>query len=221
MTTISFFKYKKNKYWAFTQMRLAYDVIKNSPGVLFFKLLGTGAGDGFSLFPDFSTYSILCVWKQESDALNFINNSDHSKVISQKAFSRQDFFLKTIKCHGKWDGVTPFVANDRSLNEKNKIGIITRAKINKAKLFEFWNSVPKASQAIKNAKGVEWCKGIGEWPFIQQATFSVWDNLESVKNFAYNKGAHSEIVKKTKKRNWYSEDLFARFEILHSELKIL
>ena len=221
MTTISFFKYKKNKYWAFTQMRLAYDVIKNSPGVLFFKLLGTGAGDGFSLFPDFSTYSIICVWKHESDALNFINNSDHSKVISQKAFSRQDFFLKTIKCHGKWDGVTPFVSNDTSLNEKNKIGIITRAKINKARLFEFWNSVPKASQAIKNAKGVEWCKGIGEWPFIQQATFSVWDNLESVKNFAYNKGAHSEIVRKTKKRNWYSEDLFARFEILHSELKIL
>jgi heme-degrading monooxygenase HmoA len=185
------------------------------------RLLGTGAGDGFSLFPDFSTYSIICVWKHESDALNFINNSDHSKVISQKAFSRQDFFLKTIKCHGKWDGVTPFVANDRSLNEKNKIGIITRAKINKARLFEFWNSVPKASQAIKNAKGVEWCKGIGEWPFIQQATFSVWDNLESVKKFAYDKGAHSEIVRKTKKRNWYSEDLFARFEILHTELKIL
>ena len=86
---------------------------------------------------------------------------------------------------------------------------------------EFWKSVPKASLAIKNAEGVEWFKGIGEWPFIQQATFSVWDNLESVKNFAYNKGAHSEIVKKTKKRNWYSEDLFARFEILHSELKIL
>ena len=76
MTTISFFKYKKNKYWAFTQMRLAYDVIKNSPGVLFFKLLGTGAGDGFSLFPDFSTYSIICVWKHESDALNCINSSD-------------------------------------------------------------------------------------------------------------------------------------------------
>ena len=45
--------------------------------------------------------------------------------------------------------------------------------------------------------------------------------LERVKKFAYDKGAHSEIVRKTKKRNWYSEDLFARFEILHSELKIL
>ena len=79
MTTISFFKYKTNKYWAFKQMRLAYDVIKNSQGVIFFKLLGTGAGDGFSLFPDFSTYSILCVWEKEVDAVNFINNSELEK----------------------------------------------------------------------------------------------------------------------------------------------
>ena len=219
MTTISFFKYKTNKYWAFKQMRLAFDLIKNSPGVMFFKLLGTGAGDGFSLFPDFSTYSILCVWENEDDAINFINKSDHSKVISQKAFSRHDFFLKTIKCHGKWDGEAPFIANSEVYNEKNKIGIITRAKINKFRLFEFWSSVPTASKAIMNARGVEWCKGIGEWPLIHQATFSVWDNLESVKKFAYGSGDHSKIVQKTKKRNWYSEDLFARFEILRSELK--
>jgi len=87
-------------------------------------------------------------------------------------------------------------------------------------MFEFWKSVPNASRAIKNAKGVEWFKGIGEWPFIQQATFSVWDNLESVKNFAYNSGPHAEIIKKTRKRKWYKEDLFARFEIIDSSYKI-
>ena len=221
MTTISFFKYKKNKYWAFTQMGLASSVLKNSPGILFFKLLGTGAGDGFSLFPDFSTYSILCVWDKESDALNFINKSDHSTSISQKAFSRKDFFLKTIKSHGKWDGKVPFTSSLQEVNKDNKIGILTRATLNRSRLLEFWKSVPKASRAIKEAKGVEWFKGVGEWPFIQQATFSVWDNIDSVKKFAYDKGTHSEIVRKTKQRNWYKEDLFARFEILRSEHKFL
>ena len=91
---------------------------------------------------------------------------------------------------------------------------------NKNKLFEFWKSVPQASLAIQNAKGVEWFKGIGEWPFIQQATFSVWDSLDSVKNFAYGTSVHSKIVIKTRKRNWYKEDLFARFEILKSQLII-
>lgn len=221
MTTISFFKYKKNKYWAFTQMGLASSVLKSSPGILFFKLLGTGAGDGFSLLPDFSTYSILCVWEKESDALNFINKSDHSKSISQKAFSREDFFMKTIKSHGKWDGKAPFTPSQLDVNKDNKIGILTRANLNSSRLLEFWKSVPKASRAIKEAKGVEWFKGVGEWPLIQQATFSVWDNIDSVKKFAYDKGAHSEIVRKTKQRNWYKEDLFARFEILRSEHKFL
>ena len=219
MTTISFFKYKINKYWAFTQMGLASQDIRKSQGLLFFKLLGTGAGNGFSLLPDFSTYSILCVWEKESDALKFIHSSDHAQLISQKAFSRKDFFLKTIKSHGKWDGKAPFISSGDVVSPDNKIGILTRANLNSSRLLEFWKSVPKASRAIKNANGVEWFKGIGEWPLIQQATFSVWDSIESVKKFAYDKGAHSEIVRKTKKRNWYKEDLFARFEIMHTELK--
>lgn len=219
MTTISFFKYKINKYWAFTQMGLASKVIKKSPGILFFKLLGTGAGDGFSLLPDFSTYSILCVWENESDALHFVHSSDHAQLISQKACSRKDFFLKTIKSHGKWDGKAPFTPSSDDVSRDSKIGILTRANLNSSRLLEFWKSVPKASRAIKNAKGVEWFKGIGEWPLIQQATFSVWDSIGSVKKFAYDKGPHSEIVRKTKKRNWYKEDLFARFEIIRTELK--
>ena len=199
-------------------MNLAFDAINKTAGLSFFKLLGTGSGEGFSLYPDFSTYAILCVWEKESYAKAFIENSDHSKLISEKAFSREDFFLKTIKSHGLWGGVNPFYSNKDEINKKNKIGIITRATLNKNRLFEFWKSVPKASLAMQNAKGVEWFKGIGEWPFIQQATFSVWDNLDSVKEFAYGEGAHSKIVTKTKKRKWYKEDLFARFEVLHSKL---
>ena len=56
--------------------------------------------------------------------------------------------------------------------------------------------------------------------FIQQATFSIWDSVDSVKNFAYGNGVHSKIVAKTRKRNWYKEDLFARFELLNSQLII-
>ena len=87
-------------------------------------------------------------------------------------------------------------------------------------MIEFWRSVPKASNAIKSAKGVSWFKGIGEVPFIQQATFSIWKNLESVTNFAYKDMNHAEIVKKTRKRRWYKEDLFSRFEIIEKKTKV-
>ena len=94
MVTISFFSYKSNKFWAFKQMYLANFLIKKTSGLKFYKLLGTGAGAGFSLYPDFSTYSILCVWDNFKSANDFINNSHHSYKISQKAFSRNDYFLK-------------------------------------------------------------------------------------------------------------------------------
>ena len=60
---------------------------------------------------------------------------------------------------------------------------------------------------------MEFYKGIGELPFLAQATFSVWKNLDSVMNFAYKSKDHSDIIKKTRKRNWYSEDMFTRFII--------
>ena len=51
-------------------------------------------------------------------------------------------------------------------------------------------------------------------PFIQQATFSIWESEEDINNFAYSNTRHKNIVSKTKKQNWYKEDLFARFHIL-------
>ena len=112
------------------------------------------------------------------------------------------------------------ILSNNNFNPDLPVAIITRATLNYSKLFEFWNSVPKASKAIKNAKGVKWFKGIGELPFVQQATFSIWDNLQSVKDFAYKNADHSEIVKKTKKRKWYKEDLFSRFVVLGKKTKV-
>tara|TARA_B100000780_G_scaffold145258_1_gene101506 strand:- start:2659 stop:3327 length:669 start_codon:yes stop_codon:yes gene_type:complete len=220
ITTISFFKYSTNKFWAFKQMYLAFELMNKVPGLNFFKLLGTGAGAGFSLYPDFGTYSILCVWKDRLSADNFINESDHSILISKKAFSRDDYFLNPIHSHGKWDGFNPFKGKKIDQDKSKKIAIITRATLNYRRLFEFWKSVPKASKAIKNASGVIWFKGIGELPFIQQATFSIWKNVESVTDFAYKNKNHAEIVKKTRQRNWYKEDLFARFEIVDKKTKV-
>ena len=97
------------------------------------------------------------------------------------------------------------------------IGVITRATLNPTRLLEFWRHVPQASRAIKQAKGVGFFKGIGEWPFVQQATFSVWESAEAIRTFAYVSQAHASIVKKTRQRKWYKEDMFNRFEVLSEE----
>jgi heme-degrading monooxygenase HmoA len=44
------------------------------------------------------------------------------------------------------------------------------------------------------------------------ATFSVWENVEALKNFAYNSPEHQEAIKKTRQIDWYKEEMFARFQ---------
>jgi len=39
-------------------MGVGFPFLRNVSGLSFFKLLGTGAGQGFSLAPDFSTYAL-------------------------------------------------------------------------------------------------------------------------------------------------------------------
>lgn len=53
--------------------------------------------------------------------------------------------------------------------------------------------------------------GVGEDPFMHQATISFWQDMEAVKGFAYRSPEHVEVIKKTRSENWYSEELFARF----------
>jgi hypothetical protein len=74
---------------------------------------------------------------------------------------------------------------------------------------------------MTTAKGYVFSVGIGEVPWIKQATFSIWESAEDMKSFAYNMKEPREVVKKTRQEKWYSEDMFVRFKIIstHGTLK--
>ena len=199
-------------------MGIGFAFLQNTPGLSFFKLLGTGAGQGFSLQPDFSTYALLTVWENQEAADHFYQNNSLIKSYQVKAKTIRRLSLANTTSHGFWSGQKPFKGNDFEKVENNKVAIITRATLRFGKLWSFWRAVPKASKAIENAKGVQFYKGIGEWPFIQQATISIWDSMEEVMQFAYKDKAHQQIVKQTKKERWYKEDLFARFYVIEDQL---
>ena len=209
---LHFFTYQSHKFWAFTQMQRAHKPLQQVQGLQFYRMLGTGAGAGFSLRPDFSTYALLSVWDHEDDKNRFFKSHPLGKQFFERSQKQVAYHLHPIHSHGHWSGQQPFEAQ-KSLGDK-PIGVITRATLRKSRLIDFWRHVPQASEAIKNAAGVRFFKGIGEWPFVQQATFSVWDDKEAIHTFAYKQKAHADIVRKTKQRKWYKEDMFNRFEVL-------
>lgn len=215
LTTITFFKFRKNKAWAFTQMGLAPKKLQQNQGLRFFKLMGTGGGNGFSLWPDFGTYAFLGVWENSHYASEFLDDNEVIQMYNRKSYLTRTIKMLPLKSHGFWSGQNPFKEFPSVPSDLNMpVAVITRATLRPTRLFAFWKSVPAASKAIENAKGIQFFKGIGEWPFIQQATLSLWDSFDAVKQFAYREKAHANIIKKTRSQKWYSEDLFARFQVL-------
>ena len=213
MTTLTLFNYNKNKWWAFKQMGLHRTHFLNIKGLHFFKMLGTGSSPGFSMYPDFSTYALLQTWSSKDEAQSYFSSNKYFQKIISKTQAHRIIFMSPFKSSGLWNGEDPF-SEHFELSKPKEIGVITRATIHFTKLTHFWRSVKSASNAISEANGVSFFKGIGELPFVQQATFSIWESEDDINNFAYSNTSHKNIVTKTKKQKWYKEDLFARFHIL-------
>jgi len=51
---------------------------------------------------------------------------------------------------------------------------------------------------------------------VRQATFSVWDSARAMQDYAYKDARHREVIQLTRREQWYGEELFARFRVLHS-----
>jgi heme-degrading monooxygenase HmoA len=220
MVTLSVIQYTSNKWWAFKQMQLMPPNLALIDGCEFAKLLGTGSGFGFSLWPDFNTYALLLKWRDEESAQAFFDDNPIFSALQTQSESIETYYLESLGAHGSWYGRNPFP--EKATYNGGKIAVITRARINIHKLPRFWQFVPKASKAIENAKGLLYTKGIGEWPLIEQATFSIWESEQAMKDYAYQ-DLHKEIIGKVKKENWYKEEMFSRFNVIkrfsHSEDK--
>lgn len=214
-TTLTIFNFGKNWYWPLKQMAFVKKNFNKNSDIEFIKVMGTGGSPGFSLKPDFSTYAILCVWKNKKSSDFFFQKNKMFNLYIKKSISYRHLKMVAIKSHGFWDSKQPFKSQELNFKTSNfPIAVITRATLNWSKLIQFWKSVPRISKAIEKAKGVIFYKGIGELPFIQQATISIWKNNNFINDFAYNEIDHATIIKKTRNNNWYKEDLFSRFLLL-------
>jgi heme-degrading monooxygenase HmoA len=215
ITTLTLFRFPnlKSKMWAFGQMQFAHFFIANSPGLIFYKLMGSGSDIGFSLFPDWGVYALLGVWENEQAANNFFNHSAIYKRYQEMSSEQWTVFMKPIQTKGLWSGGNPFIPSLDLDANNSLIVVITRATIKPTKLLKFWRFVPISQRPIqRGCSGLIYTKGVGEVPIFQMATFSVWENLDSLKKYAYNSIEHREAVKKTHQLDWYKEEMFTRFQ---------
>lgn len=213
VTTITLFKYEtlKQKAWAFGMMQFAHSDLMKTKGLEFYKLLGSGRGNGFNPYPDWSTYALLQVWSDENDANDFFSESELFGRYKKNSKSQWTIYMKSIVAKGEWSGGNPF--KNAPIDPTNSLlAIITRATIRLSKLRTFWKYVPTSERPLEKNEGLIFTKGIGEVPAIQMATFSIWKDEASLKAFAYKSQEHQKAIQMTRDLDWYSEEMFARFQ---------
>ena len=220
LVTLTIIRYKKRYiFFALLAMALHRLSFLFNPKISFYKLLGCGKNGTFDKHPDLQQWGILAAHAAVSEATVDSNiKLLYGSFIAGwlKLFNCEvcTFYLEPIEGHGKWDGKECFGNLSKQTDYNGPIGILTRATIRLSKLSAFWKNVGGVANQMNTAKGFVTSIGVGEMPYIKQATFSIWQSKNDMKNFAYQMKEHAEVIRKTRKENWYSEDMFTRFKPL-------
>ncbi|WP_153797371.1 DUF3291 domain-containing protein [Foetidibacter luteolus] len=185
----------------------------------FYKLLGCGKNGTFDIRPDWRQWAVLTVGKEKSPAgCRHVYGPLIYNWWRLFKCTASTIVLEPIEGHGTWDGKACFGILPRQTGYDGRIAVLTRATIRLSRLRNFWKHVDAVAGRMRKAEGFITSAGIGEAPWIRQATLSIWQNKTAMKNFAYQIQEHAEVVRKTKKENWYSEEMFVRFKIVSGNM---
>ena len=213
IVSLSFFRFGSMgaRVWAFTQMGFSRISMARIPDIGFWKLFGTGTGEGFTLIPNTGVYAILCTWPDAATAEARLTGTPVFQRWRNRASENWTILLETASVRGAWSGRAPFQASGTT---QGHLAALTRATIRPAKALRFWGRTPAISKAIGADPNVAFKIGLGEVPGLQQVTFSIWPDADSMAEFARRGGPHHKAIQAVRADDWFREELYARFRII-------
>ncbi len=213
--SLSFFRFAPGaaRLWAFAMMGLARPAMRRIEGIGFWKLLGSGTGEGFTPVPNTGVYAILATWPDLETARARTESASIFRRYAARSVENWQVFLAPVSVRGRWSGETPFGA-DRGTGQDGPLAALTRATIRPRAAVRFWQRVPDISTVIGSDPNVAFKIGVGEVPLFHQVTFSIWPDAASMAAFARADGPHARAVRAVRDGDWFSEELYARFRVL-------
>ncbi len=215
VVSLSFFRFAgfSARAWALMMMGAARRPLSRTPDIGFWKLCGSGKGEGFNPTLNPSVIGILAVWPDAETAAARISGETVFARYRARAAEHWSVLLTPTSVRGAWDGQIPFDA--QADQATGPMAALTRASIKRGVIPRFWRQVPDISANIGSDPNCTFKIGIGELPLIDQITFSVWPSKSAMDGFART-GPHGAAIKAVRDGGWFSEELFARF-LIHSD----
>lgn len=197
-----------SRLWGWSRFVIGRFSMAGTPGLRFFKILGSGHEGGFGLRPSGTRQGLFCVFDTAHEADDFLNASPVAVAYREHAREFLSVRLKAFSSRGRWAGLGLPVSAQAPAS--GPIAALTRASIRLPAARSFWHKAPPAERALERAPGCLLAAGLGEAPLLRQATFSVWDSVASMDAYARS-GAHLEAIKAAHQHRYFSESMFVRF----------
>lgn len=224
---------RQHQAWSWLRLVAGATPYKDVPGLTMVKVMGSGHGGGFSLRPSATHQGLICTFSHLDLALRFLEGP---AVQSYRSRARECWtgVMSVQSAKGLWDKQAWQASSPESLGSRSEtenesqsqsqsqseaaprapFAVLTRASIVPTKAVAFWRYAPAAQADLGHAKGCLLAMGLGEAPLVRQCTFSLWQDTDSMLQYA-RQGAHQVAIAAAYKHHFFSESLFVRMQVLH------
>jgi spheroidene monooxygenase len=215
---------RQHRAWGWMRMVQGPSALKNTPGLLFAKVMGSGHDGGFGLRPSASHQGWVCLFDTHAHARAFLAGP-HVMAYRERAREYWTGLMAVGSSRGLWDGqaweaspawevdaATPGAVT-ATQRPAPVLATLTRASIRAASAMSFWRHAPAAQDSLGQAQGCLLAMGLGEAPLVRQCTFSLWRDEKSMHDYA-RQGAHQQAIQAAYKHNFFTESMFVRLRVL-------
>lgn len=208
----------KHRSWAWMKLMQGTNaLLKNIPGLLFAKVMGSGEGGGFTLRPSATHQGLILIFDGLKNAADHLKSAD-LELHKEKAREWWQGVMAVHTCRGSWNQLgwqshELWPQGDDPIATPHEVSL-TRASIRASKAISFWKHAPEAQSDLLAAPGCELAVGLGEAPLLRQCTFSLWSDSQSLVSYAHH-GAHLRAIAAAQKHRFFTESMFVRMKVLH------